>query len=281
MALWACCLLAGCPDRNPANDSGPESDADADADADADSDTDTGSRPNEPPTAPEVIITPAEPTVADDLLCSVSVPSEDPEEYPVSYRFNWTVDGVPSVLTTATVAATSTYAEEVWTCLVTPSDGQDEGPAGEASVTILTGCTETDVHEPNGTEGTAADLGTIDDCDGSAGSTTGIINGPSDLDWFRYQAEDSALCNGKHQISIAGNVTVCAFFACNDSTNPYPVCNNDSLAGWSAEGLPGCCGTADFGVKTGCSDWSDDLTVWLLATSPTAVCENYTIGYHY
>ncbi len=278
-----CCLLVGCPDRNPTLDSWPEADADADsdADADADGDADSGSPPNEPPTAPEVIITPAEPTVADDLLCSVSVESEDPEEYPVSYRYNWEKNGGQTELEAATVEAAATGSEEVWTCLVTPSDGQDEGPAGEASVTVLTGCTDTDVHEPNGTEGAAAVLETIDDCDDSAATLGGFINGPSDLDWFRYESEDSAFCSGEHDFTFQGNVTVCAFFACNDSSNPYPVCENDSVAAWSAEGLPGCCGTSDFAVETGCGSWSDDLTVWLLATSLTAVCEPYSITYHY
>jgi len=209
------------------------------------------------------------------------VESEDPEEYPVSYRYNWQRDGGLTELEASTVPASATLPEEIWTCLVTPSDGQDEGPPGQASVTVLTGCTETDVHEPNGTEGEAADLGTLDDCDDSEQSLAGFIDGPSDLDWFRYGAEDSAFCSGEHAFTFQGNVTLCAFFSCNDGSNPYPVCKNDSLAAWSAEGLSGCCGTEDFGVETGCGGWSDDLNVWMIATSLTAVCEPYSVSYHY
>ena len=90
---------------------------------------------NSLPTTPGVTITPASPTDADTLTCAVSTPSTDADPGDsVGYGYGWS-NGSTSV-SGATLASTSTVANETWTCTVTPTDGTDPGVAGTAAVTI-------------------------------------------------------------------------------------------------------------------------------------------------
>jgi len=44
---------------------------------------------NSPPTAPVVNVTPDEPFTDDDLVCTVTVPSSDPESDTITYKYEW------------------------------------------------------------------------------------------------------------------------------------------------------------------------------------------------
>ena len=46
-----------------------------------------------PPTAPTVVVEPADPTTDDDLTCMVTIASTDPEGVAVTHRFAWLRDG--------------------------------------------------------------------------------------------------------------------------------------------------------------------------------------------
>jgi len=96
---------------------------------------------NTPPTAPVVAITPASPTRRDDLSCTVTTESTDADGDPISYAFSWTRDGADAGVASMTVPAAEIEVGEAWTCIVTPSDGIDDGPAGTAEATILPVCT--------------------------------------------------------------------------------------------------------------------------------------------
>ncbi len=88
------------------------------------------------PSAPVISIDPATPDTTNDLLVSVDVDSLDPEGGSVSYGYDWTVDGVPSGVTSSTVPASATTRGEVWAVTVTPFDGLGTGAFATASVTI-------------------------------------------------------------------------------------------------------------------------------------------------
>jgi len=96
--------------------------------------------PNVPPTAPGVSIDPSEPTSGDELR-AVLVPAEDtdgPEA--LTYRYAWSRGGVPQPEWDGeAVPATATANGDEWTVSVVAFDGEDEGPPGEATVTV--GCT--------------------------------------------------------------------------------------------------------------------------------------------
>ncbi|MBZ5710218.1 GON domain-containing protein [Nannocystis pusilla] len=114
---------------------------------------------NTAPTAPVVAITPASPTPVDDLICSVTTESSDPDGDAVTYTFAWTRDGVDAGLASGTVPATELAVGQAWECTVTPSDGVDEGLSGTAKVTIgstpvvAETCAEIKANQPGATDG--------------------------------------------------------------------------------------------------------------------------------
>lgn len=95
---------------------------------------------NAPPTAPTVSVAPTAPTQAEDLVCSVDIDSTDPDGDGVTYGFAWELDGVPTAFTSATLSWAETEAGDLWTCVVTPNDGDEDGPSASATVQIGAGC---------------------------------------------------------------------------------------------------------------------------------------------
>ena len=101
---------------------------------------------NTPPEAPPISVSPSEPAPGtDDLLCNLNGPSVDADGDAVTYSFAWDVDGTAYTGATDTTSDSTVdrdeyLAGEVWTCTVTPDDGEEAGAESEAEVTILAGC---------------------------------------------------------------------------------------------------------------------------------------------
>ena len=100
---------------------------------------------NSPPSTPVVDVTPDSPVTTDDLTCTVTSPSTDPDGDTVTYTYKWYKDGnLQSGLTTITTAlsvtidSSNTAEGEVWKCVVTPNDGTEDGPTDQDEVTIGT-----------------------------------------------------------------------------------------------------------------------------------------------
>ncbi|MBM4378003.1 MAG: LamG domain-containing protein [Deltaproteobacteria bacterium] len=92
---------------------------------------------NAPPTAPTVSVSPANPRTEADLKANIVSAASDPQGDAVTYAFAWLKDGAPQTdLVTDTVPAALTTKGQVWTAVVTPSDGKLTGPAGQAQATI-------------------------------------------------------------------------------------------------------------------------------------------------
>jgi hypothetical protein len=98
---------------------------------------------NYPPTAPVVDVTPNLPLTTDNLVCTVTTPSTDPDGDPITYTYEWYKNGVlqsdETTVTTAltdTVSSTKTAKAEVWKCVVTPYDGIVNGTSAQDQVTI-------------------------------------------------------------------------------------------------------------------------------------------------
>ncbi|MBM3131678.1 MAG: hypothetical protein FJZ95_01420 [Chloroflexi bacterium] len=97
-------------------------------------------KPVNPPAAPVVKIVPDLPRYGDDLVCTVTTESTDPEGDPVSYSYAWFKDGIlQPELTTDTVDASYTEWGETWRCVVTPNDGILDGPSAEGEGSIDAG----------------------------------------------------------------------------------------------------------------------------------------------
>jgi len=93
--------------------------------------------PNQPPTAPVIDVTPDSPLTTDDLTCSITTPSTDPDGDTVTYAYAWYKDAaLQPELTTNTVSSSNTAKGEVWKCVLTPNDGFVDGLTGEDQVVI-------------------------------------------------------------------------------------------------------------------------------------------------
>jgi cysteine-rich repeat protein len=95
---------------------------------------------NRPPTAPGVTMTPANPRDADDITCSISTPSTDPDGDVVTYAFSWTKNGQPFIGASAhppssVVPNALTADGDVFGCTVSAADGTST-VAGHASTTV-------------------------------------------------------------------------------------------------------------------------------------------------
>ncbi len=105
---------------------------------------------NSPPTAPGISVTPLAPTQALDLACAVDAPSVDADGDTVTYDFAWQLGGAPTGFTGDTLDWQQTDPGELWTCVVTPNDGDDDGPTGAAAVLIVAGCASLSVPAAGG-----------------------------------------------------------------------------------------------------------------------------------
>jgi hypothetical protein len=92
---------------------------------------------NAAPTAPVVAISPVNPKTDAELKATIVTPSTDPNGDAVAVTFEWLKNNERQAgLTSDTVPADKTAKGDVWTVIVTPSDGVLPGPAGQASATI-------------------------------------------------------------------------------------------------------------------------------------------------
>lgn len=82
-----------------------------------------------------VTVFPSSPLPINDLACSAEGGS-DPDDDDISYTYSWVIGGSEVGTDSVLDAALTTAGDEV-TCVVTVSDGTDDGPEAETSVTIL------------------------------------------------------------------------------------------------------------------------------------------------
>ncbi len=136
-------LLVGCAadDHDTVSDDDIADDDSADDDDIAPDDDSAGdddtTPPNNPPTMPTIEIRPEIPVTGDDLLCFITEMSTDPDGDSVSYQYLWTNNGVTTAYDGDTMPASFTEYEHEYTCMVTPTDGQDHGPTAVASATVF------------------------------------------------------------------------------------------------------------------------------------------------
>ncbi|MGC6506827.1 MAG: hypothetical protein ACON4U_00350 [Myxococcota bacterium] len=87
------------------------------------------------PSAPIVILGPQPAYTADDLLAT-STGAIDPEGQTVTYSYVWQENGLLTSYTGSTLSASVTEKGDVWTVVVTPNDGLQDGPSTVASIDI-------------------------------------------------------------------------------------------------------------------------------------------------
>ncbi|WP_242394366.1 FG-GAP-like repeat-containing protein [Anaeromyxobacter oryzisoli] len=91
---------------------------------------------NTPPTAPSVVLEPAEPTAGSGVRAVIRKPSSDLDGDAIVYRYAWTRNGLPTPHAGAAIPAAVLRHGEVWRVTVTPFDGEAEGAPVEVTATV-------------------------------------------------------------------------------------------------------------------------------------------------
>ncbi|MHB8872866.1 MAG: hypothetical protein ACYC8T_04200, partial [Myxococcaceae bacterium] len=93
---------------------------------------------NSAPAAPRVAMKPRTPKAQAPIECEILQAAADPDGDPVTYRFAWTRDGaLHKGSTRPMLAGGQVKSGDLWSCQVTASDGELEGPpavSGDAAV---------------------------------------------------------------------------------------------------------------------------------------------------
>jgi hypothetical protein len=90
---------------------------------------------NTPPSASNVLITPASAVAGvDDLECIAQGADSDGDT--VTFTYEWNINGTVSNYTTAIIATTELTNGEVWECIATPDDGTVTGTPNSSAITI-------------------------------------------------------------------------------------------------------------------------------------------------
>ncbi|MEC8381491.1 MAG: Ig-like domain-containing protein [Myxococcota bacterium] len=87
------------------------------------------------PTQPTVSLTPIPAYTTDDLVATASG-STDPDGQPVTYTYEWFLNGNNSGITGSILPNSNTAKGNIWMVRATPTDGITTGPYTEESVTI-------------------------------------------------------------------------------------------------------------------------------------------------
>ena len=142
----------------------------------------TNIRINNPPTAPTVRFTPTLPTTNDNILAQISG-SVDVDGDPITFLYDWRLNGVSIGQTTAQLPSSVTTKGQNWNLRVTPNDGYINGPFTdgffviENSAPIISSVTVTPSIASTGDTLTCSQMSTDPDGDAIIESFAWRING--------------------------------------------------------------------------------------------------------
>lgn len=236
---------------------------------------------NHPPTQPTVDVTPNTPKTADILTCTITGPSTDPDADLVTYDYEWykggvhqaTYDKLGTYDLSATVPAAATTKGDTWKCVVTPNDGQIDGPSGEDSVTLVnTAPTQPVVDVTPDTPKTDDDL--------NVALTTPSTDADSDTITYTYKWYLGAVQQGAYDglttvpasATTKGDVWKCVVTP-NDGSEDGPTGEDQVTVANSPPTAPVVDVTPDY-PRT-----DQDLNVAITTPSTDADSDTVTIGY--
>jgi hypothetical protein len=175
----------------------------------------------------------------------------------------------PIDATSGDSAAADTYVADTGTA--------DSGTADTGSAdTGPTPCTGEEA-EPNDTTATARTLGTIDDCDGSGKSVSGVLSTSSDVDVLTFDGTDSFGCSVNPTVTATGPVRVCIKATCKSGTTEFKSCPKGTPTGTE------CCGTT-VELELNCTGTTSDdakIAITVRGDGSSLTCAGYSLAYHY
>lgn len=169
--------------------------------------------------------------------------------------------------------------------------GSGEGGAGQGGAGQGGGpppCVDNFLSE-TGDNSAVFHFGRITDCDSDSDSIKGLINGPADLDRFRYVGYDAPNCTIDPTLSFTQlglDIEICVYFECGDGSSPLGECPAGSNKQKSGD-LWGCCGTDAITMspsELNCLGTPiDDMEVSIVLQSLGSgdVCTEYELEYHH
>ena len=94
---------------------------------------------NTAPGAAHVRLIPETPKFKEPLTCETVTPAQDPDGDLLSYRYTWLKDGVsqPFAPTSVQVPGRLVRHSDIWSCQVTPNDGQADGPTTSSAISTV------------------------------------------------------------------------------------------------------------------------------------------------
>ncbi len=131
--------------------------------------------------------------------------------------------------------------------------------------------------EPNDTLSTARALGTINDCDTSGKTISGVLSSSSDIDILTFDGTDTFGCSVNPAVKATGPVTVCIQAECTTGTTELQSCPKGVVTSGQ------CCGT-DVEAQINCTGTTTDsakITITVRGDGSSLTCAAYSLAYHY
>ncbi len=144
-------------------------------------------------------------------------------------------------------------------------------------------CPDNGFGEPNESQATANNLGTISDADNAGQSFCAVLSGTNDVDWFTYKGSDQLFSEVDPFQSISNGTKgrFCAFYKCSSGSTTL-MCLGNSTPETAPDGQSGCCSTNPFSVSLECGSVNDDAQVWFRIDNPDVeACVPYQVTFHY
>lgn len=169
---------------------------------------------NSPPTTPSIIIDPSPAQPEDDLTCTVTTHSTDEDGDTITYAFSWTRNGTATSHTSAVVGSGDTAHGDTWACTVTPNDGEENGTAATATVTVE------DTEAPS-----APVISGIDEFRNDEDvELTGACEANCDLTW--YLSDSTGSWTEKSTCSSTGGIAHTTYVTRGYETDIYVTCTD-------------------------------------------------------
>ncbi len=145
---------------------------------------------------------------------------------------------------------------------------------------------DVDLLEPNDEEAMPTLLGEISDDNDDGGSIFGTLDGPDDVDWYRYTGDDDILSNvdPARFVKATGGLRLCKFAECEGGIEDTDFeCPAETEAATSPLGRPGCCAPA--GIVLGDANCTgvleDNMQVFMRVDQAQDACTAYELIYHF